>query len=404
LLKGVVQANNVRAIDDYTVEFRLDFPYAPFLATLPWLYIVNEKQLRANEKSGDYGKDWLRTHDAGSGPFTIESYQGGQKIVYRRYPDYWRGWGSKYLDGWVYQVVDQSSTLRLRLERDDLDFTDYLTVDDWTAVKSNPNIVARADPLPGMIAVKFNCQKAPTSNLYLRRALAYAYDYDAVVTGLLHGYAGRMYSPIPPNVHGYKSFKGDPVLDYSTNMEKARAALSQSGLNPQEIHLLYNYVGADTSQRDLGLVLKSSAEKLGIDVQVEGLPATVYLDRLTAPATCAHANRVGMSGDPDPDTHLYAQFDSHSWKPTGAWYSCNFVAEPRLDDLLERARSTVDWGFREPLYEQAQRVVLELCPSAFVHTRDWFVAQQNYVKGYEFIGAGYDSTYVYPMYKDKPHR
>lgn len=401
LFRGIVEPNNVKVLDDYTIEVRLNFPYAPFVGTLPWLYILNEKQVRANEKGGDYGREWLRTHDAGSGPFTIESYQGGQKIVYRRFPGYWREWSEKFLDGWIYEISNESSTLRLRLERDDLDFTDYLTVDDWAQAKGNSRLVARADETLGMVSLKFNVQRAPTNNVLLRRALAYGFDYDGVVNGLLRGNGGRMYSPLPPGFWGYRSFRGDAVLDYSTNLEKARAALTASGLNPREIRLVYNYVGGDPTQRDYGLILKSSAEKLGINVEVEGLPASVFVARLESPATAGHVNRISMGGDPDPDTHLFPQYHSSGWKPKGAWYSANFLDNKQLDDLLEKGRSIVDRGRRVPFYEQAQRILLEESASIWVNTRFWFAAYQAYVKGYDYTGAGFNSTYVYPMFKDK---
>ena len=65
------------AVNDYTVRFTLSEPYGPFLVTLVRLYILNEELVTANVKmdgtygdNGDYGKEWLLTHDAGSGPYS----------------------------------------------------------------------------------------------------------------------------------------------------------------------------------------------------------------------------------------------------------------------------------------------------------------------------------------------
>jgi peptide/nickel transport system substrate-binding protein len=72
LITGV---DSVTAPDDYTVEFKLERPSGLFLPSLVRLYVANEELVRANTQAegpygeeGDYGKDWLLTNDAGSGP------------------------------------------------------------------------------------------------------------------------------------------------------------------------------------------------------------------------------------------------------------------------------------------------------------------------------------------------
>lgn len=69
---------DVRVADDYTVEFTLSKPFGPFVEALLRLYILNKDQVMANiEKPGmygefgDYGKRWLLTNDAGSGPYKL---------------------------------------------------------------------------------------------------------------------------------------------------------------------------------------------------------------------------------------------------------------------------------------------------------------------------------------------
>lgn len=64
------------AKDDYTVEFHLKQAYGPFLNALVRLFIVSEKEVTENTDAsgsygehGDYGKNYLVTHDAGSGAY-----------------------------------------------------------------------------------------------------------------------------------------------------------------------------------------------------------------------------------------------------------------------------------------------------------------------------------------------
>ncbi|GAG52115.1 unnamed protein product, partial [marine sediment metagenome] len=80
---------SVKAIDDYTVEFKLARPFGPFVLALANLYILNKSQVMENiDKSekmygemGDYGKKWLLTNDAGSGPYTVKEMKMEESLL-----------------------------------------------------------------------------------------------------------------------------------------------------------------------------------------------------------------------------------------------------------------------------------------------------------------------------------
>jgi peptide/nickel transport system substrate-binding protein len=71
MLKDFLKPENIVAVDARTVKFTLDRPFAPFITYVPWWYIVNPKQVMANQVDGDLGKKWLTDNDAGSGPFKL---------------------------------------------------------------------------------------------------------------------------------------------------------------------------------------------------------------------------------------------------------------------------------------------------------------------------------------------
>src|SRR5438094_2494258 len=98
LWNGVLTAEQVRAAGSHTVVFTLSQPYAPFLATLTQLFVVNKDQVLANRKpgaskdAGDYGEAYLADHEAGSGPYTMESWDRATTLAMKAFPGYWRGW------------------------------------------------------------------------------------------------------------------------------------------------------------------------------------------------------------------------------------------------------------------------------------------------------------------------
>lgn len=98
LFHGVVE--KCYAPDDETVIMELSHPYGPFLRTLVRFFIVEEDLVMENiDKSqalygeyGDYGKTWMLTHDAGSGPYKTKEFKLEEYVIGERFEDYFLGW------------------------------------------------------------------------------------------------------------------------------------------------------------------------------------------------------------------------------------------------------------------------------------------------------------------------
>jgi peptide/nickel transport system substrate-binding protein len=69
------------ALDPHTVKFTLAKPYAPFVAALVRLPIVDKKQVQAHETNKDWGQAWLDTHSAGTGAYSVVSHNPQQVTV-----------------------------------------------------------------------------------------------------------------------------------------------------------------------------------------------------------------------------------------------------------------------------------------------------------------------------------
>jgi len=90
---GIADENSVQAVDEFTVEFTLIEPFAPFLGTLTQLFIVNPAIVEAN-LGDDFGQTYLKENSAGSGPFTQGRWEIGNLYEFNAVEDYWGGWAS----------------------------------------------------------------------------------------------------------------------------------------------------------------------------------------------------------------------------------------------------------------------------------------------------------------------
>jgi peptide/nickel transport system substrate-binding protein len=103
--------DSITALDDMTVVFALKKPWAPFLASLAVSkgpLIVSPSAVKANDKNGDAGQDFLKTQMAGTGPYKLESFDKGGALVLAKNENYWRGWAGHHVDKVVYQYVKEA--------------------------------------------------------------------------------------------------------------------------------------------------------------------------------------------------------------------------------------------------------------------------------------------------------
>ncbi len=97
-----------------------------------------------------------------------------------------------------------------------------------------------------------------------------------------------------------------------------------------------------------------------------------------------------IGGNEDPDIFEYA-FHSSKFPPNGA--NRTFYSNPRVDKLVEEARSELDQNARKKLYAQIQETLAEDLPSinlwyldnVLVHTKRVKNLRLNPAGNYDFL-------------------
>ena len=142
MLKDFLAPEGITVVDDYTVQFELKAPYAPFLSFMPWWFIVNPEQVKANEVDGDYGEKWLTENAAGSGPFKLGRWEPNVLYEIEAVADYWKGWpqGENRPAGVIYRIIREPSAQRASLQRGEVDIVEGLTSDDYVQIANTPGI------------------------------------------------------------------------------------------------------------------------------------------------------------------------------------------------------------------------------------------------------------------------
>ena len=178
MVAGILDANSVQPVDAQTVKIKLAKPFVAFPQVLPWLWIVNAKEVEAN-KGADDGQTYLRTKIAGSGAFTIKRAEPGNLYEFEKVANPWKTGGGN-LTGAIWRIIRETSNQRLALQRGEAHFAVDVTSEDMDALKDKPGVVSIVEPEFRTFSIKMNTEFGPLADINLRKAISYAFDYKSM--------------------------------------------------------------------------------------------------------------------------------------------------------------------------------------------------------------------------------
>ena len=357
-----------KALDKYTVQFTLKQPFGPFLGALVRLYILDKNQVMANLQPGsygefkDYGKGWLVTNDAGSGPYKVKEMKTAEYLLMEKFDGYWAGWDNKDAPQYVKEIGGtEAVTVRTLMSRGELEITDqWQTSENLASIDQLPNVDVSSLFEGSVLNIMLNTKKAPTDDIHFRKALAYCIDYQQIIDKIFPG--SRPSTAIAASTPGY-----DPdLVPYSLDLAKAEAELKQSPYygkldkNPFELA----WVSEVPDEEKIALMVQANAAKLGIKVNVVKVPWLSLIDLLAKPATTPNGSVVFVSPHyAEAGSMLESRYQSSS---TGTWEQGEWLQNPEIDTLIKAAIATVDQKERFQKYYAIQKKILELSPTLWI--------------------------------------
>jgi len=259
----------ITALDPYTVRFTLGRPQYTFINAIASKnagLILDASAVKAHATKGDpWAHNWVTNHDAGTGPYVLQTWQRNVQETLVRFPRYWGGWNGRHFSTVLMREIPEAGTRRELLERGQADLTFGLTPQDALALQSNSKVTVTAPYGTEIDYIAMN-ESGPLASPLARRALSYAFNYDAFLVAAFHGYAKRGYGPLASILQGY-----DPrVFHYHTDLATAKALLQQAHVAPGTT-LTYMYVTGYPAERTEGLILQAQLAQIGISLKLQGV-------------------------------------------------------------------------------------------------------------------------------------
>lgn len=362
LFAGVLEAGGVAAVDAKTVKFTLAKSFAPFLATIPAVFILNEEAVKANEGSDD-GQTWLATNVAGAGAYTLKSWDRGARMVIVRNPDYYGGFQGTPIDEVRWVVTNDEATVKSMAASGELTMTSqYQSPETYDALAAMDRFTIVKEPTATAFYLKLNTKVAPTDDVHIRRALALATDYATIREVILPG--GELTTPLPS---AFAEFHNGDIKQTPYDLEAAKAEIAQSKYAGQEIPITLGYVAGTKFEEEISLLMQSNLEQLGFKVTQQPDPWNRVTEIAGKVETTPNVNQVFFGPTyPSPDSMFFTQYHS---KAAGTWASMEWVQDPEVDAMIDKARETGDAAGQAAIYKDLQAKLVDMQSDVFLLTQ-----------------------------------
>lgn len=358
------------APDDTTVVMKLNQPFGPFIDTLVRLMVVEEALVTEHYDTsvatygdkGDYGKTWMLTNDAGSGPYKTKEFKLDEYFLGERFDDYFLGWEENAPQYFQISNMTDPVAVRTAMSNGELEITDELQpYENYVTMDSFDGVDVAAYESGNMCQLMLNTKVAPTDDIHFRKALAYAFDYETVVNSIYPG-AGICHGPVASVIPGADT----SIPSYGYNLDKAKEELAQSPYanDPSMMKITLSWCAEVPEQEKISLLIQSNLKELGIEVEISKKPFGSMIADAQTVETTPNASIVNFSPSYfEAGSVLKTRYHSSS---TGSWEQMEWVQDPTLDAMIEAALSTQDRDERFAQYAEIQQYIYDLCPTVWM--------------------------------------
>jgi peptide/nickel transport system substrate-binding protein len=360
----------VEVVNPGTVQIRLKSPLTPFLQYLAHhsLYIYSPEALKK------WGKDVVK-HPVGTGPFKLETWEPGVRVVLTRNDQYWGG--APKIRQAIYVPIIEAQARLSAIKTGEIDMTMDVPPDSLQDLRKDPDVVVAEANSSAVWYVALNTRHPVLKDKRVRQALNYAVQKDAIIRDILKGTAIVATTPLSPV---YGPYHEDKTARYPYDPEKAKALLKEAGYaSGFDVTFFVPESGSGMqSPVEMGTVIQANLAAVGVRAKIQTMEWGAYLKKyLDSP------DMAEMSWNPsigDPDHMMYMLLSSDRFPPA---FNAGYYQNPRVDELLRKGRTTIDDRERIPLYREAQRLVMEDAPWIFVDHGKQVIVYRKRVQGFK---------------------
>ena len=336
----------VRALDDHTLEVRLNtpLPYFPAMTTYATLFPAHRATIEA------HGADWTAPGNmVSNGAYTLAEVVLNEYHTRVKNPLYWDA-GAVIIEKVTGLVINDSNQALTRYRAGELDHLEPLPPGQYPAL--DKELPDQAASVPRLCSYYYAINHTASGNpalhdVRVRKALGMAVDRDVIVNQVLKGGQWPAYNFTHLKTAGFTM----PDIAYGKLSQaerdaEARRLMAESGVENLKLELIYN---TSESHKQIATVIGQMwKQKLGVETEFANFEWKTYLGirrnqefDVARSAWCGDYNEASTFLDLLTTTH-----GSNAGK----------YSNPKVDELMRASKTAEN---PDAIYGEVERVLAE---------------------------------------------
>lgn len=369
----------VEAIDEHTVLFRLNQPFAALPTHLGYNAGILPKHKFYGEEPWELTA-FNKNEPIGTGPFKLDKYLSGQGVELVPNTDYFDN--QPYLDRVEFKILSDINTHIAQALSQEINLFVLEDIGSVDRIKESGFLEIYPQHLTRFDMMSLHQVNPLFQDVKVRQAFMHAVDRQAIIDVVLHGYGTIADSGISPSLEKYYT---DDVTHYEYNPNKALELFAEAGWEDTNGDGILDKDGESFSfTLDIGQIGESEAIgqmihqnllDIGLDVTLNVLEWNTLIDKVAVQRDFdAYLSWWNMPSDPD----ILPYF--HSSAAEGGFNRPGFK-DPELDQLLELGQRTSDPDERQEIYYDVQKMISEKVPYHFLWYPQELQVRNDHLKG-----------------------
>jgi peptide/nickel transport system substrate-binding protein len=372
LFAGVTAA----AVDDTTVTLTLETPYAPFIASLVRLPIVDMVLVKTNSDS-EWGEEFLSANGAGTGAYSVTSHNPQEETVMVKSDSYFLDVAAVAPDTVRLRYGLEPATVRTLIAQGEHDIASQWLPPEVVQALAKDGAQLLTEGGTGGFYFKMNTQKAPLDNVNCRLALSAAFDYSTAIQMIAINDEVSGGSPatgaVPVGMFGANGAD----MAQAQDLDAAKAYLADCPYDPAEMNLEISWIAEVPLEERFALLMQSNFNEMGISSSITKLPWALFAEQVSTAESTPHISQLFVNAvTGDPDTLLYGMY--HSSTP-GTWQSPEYLNDAEVDAALDTGRTATSDADRDAAYSALNARLMAIAPTIYGFDRQSVFAASNRV-------------------------
>ncbi len=351
----------IKIIDDYTVDLVTRKPYALILNMAAFIFPMDRRFYWGADQKGRYkdaivkaGPAFALNNVSGTGKYRVTSRNPGVKTIFERFPYYWDKDATGNVDTIILTPINNDDTRVKALFSGRVDLIMPVPVQEFARIAADENLQLVTMAGSRVITLQLNQKRRKEfRDPRVRLAMAMAVDTTKIVETIMKGGATAAGQQGPVGFAGYK-----PDLAPRFDLAGARALMKEAGY---ENGFTCNMIAPNNRYVNDGKIAAAAADmlsKINITVNLKTLPKTHYWERFDAQA--ADIQMIGWHPEME-DSANYSEFLVMCPDPETGFgrYNSGNYCNAKVDALVLASRMEIDGRRRSAMLRQVEQILYD---------------------------------------------